>query len=80
MINKLGEYLYKRICRGQEEFHKTRPRNTYGLYVGSKDIQKYVWDYFNIGIDEDGLECADDLYETKINEPFDAYWDDSNTS
>jgi hypothetical protein len=35
-----------------------------------------VWDYFNIGIDEDGLECGDDLYETRINKPFDSYWDD----
>jgi hypothetical protein len=37
-----------------------------------------VWDYFNIGIDEDGFMCSDDLYETKINKPFDHYWDDGD--
>ncbi len=76
MINKLGEYLFKRICKDQELFTTTRPRNTYGLYINSKDLQSYVWDYFNIGIDEDGFMCSDDLYETKINKPFDHYWDD----
>jgi hypothetical protein len=47
------------------------------LYIQPKDLQRYVWEYFNIGIDEDGLECADDVYETKINNPFDNYWDES---
>ena len=77
MINKLGEYLFKRICRDQEELQRKRPRNNYGLYIQPKDLQRYVWEYFNIGIDEDGLECADDVYETKINNPFDNYWDES---
>ena len=76
MINKLGEYLYKRISKDQESFSRTRPRTHYGLYINSKDLQGYVWDYFNIGIDEDGLECGDDLYETRIDKPFDNYWDD----
>ena len=48
-----------------------------GCTYNPKDLQRYVWEYFNIGIDEDGLECADDLYETKINNPFDNYWDES---
>ena len=78
MVNKLGEYLYKRISKDQESLSTTRPRNTYGLYINSKDLQRYVWDYFNIGIDEDGLECGDDMYETKINIPFDNYWDDED--
>ena len=76
MINKLGEYLYKRISKDQESLSRTRPRTHYGLYINSKDLQGYVWDYFNIGIDEDGLECGDDLYETRIDKPFDNYWDD----
>ena len=78
MVNKLGEYLFKRICRDQDNFRKTRPRNTNGLYIQPKDLQRYVWEYFNIGIDEAGLECADDIWETKINDPFNNYWDDSD--
>jgi len=78
MVNKLGEYLFKRISKDQESLSTTRPRNTYGLYINSKDLQRYVWDYFNIGIDEDGLECGDDIYETKINQPFDNYWDEKD--
>ena len=78
MVNKLGEYLFKRISKDQESLSTTRPRDTYGLYINSKDLQRYVWDYFNIGIDEDGLECGDDMYETKINKPFDNYWDEKD--
>jgi len=78
LINKLGEYLYKRICRDQESLQRERSRYNYGLYIQPKDLQRYVWDYFNIGIDEDGLESEDDLYETKINIPFDNYWDDGD--
>jgi hypothetical protein len=78
MVNKLGEYLYKRISKDQESFSTTRPRTHYGLYINSKDLQRYVWDYFKIGIDEDGLECGDDIYETKINQPFDNYWDEKD--
>ena len=64
MINKLGEYLYKRISKDQESFSTTRPRTHYGLYINSKDLQRYVWDYFNIGLDE-------------TNEPVgEEYWDD----
>lgn len=72
MINKLGEYLFKRICRDQEALQRKRPRNNYGLFITSKDLQSYVWDYFNIGIDEDGL------MEAEINKPFDNYWDESD--
>ena len=78
MINKLGEYLYKRISKDQESFSTTRPRTHYGLYINSKDLQGYIWDYFNIGIDEDGLVCSDDLYETQIDKPFDNYWDEKD--
>ena len=76
MINKLGEYLYKRISKTKNRFppHPTH----YGLYINSKDLQRYVWDYFNIGIDEDGLMCSDDLYETQIDKPFDNYWDEKD--
>ena len=71
-FNLLGEYLFKRICRDQEALQRERPRNNYGLFINSKDLQKYVWDYYNIGIDEDGL------LEAEINKPFDNYWDESD--
>ena len=45
MINKLGEYLFKRICRDQEELQRERPKNNYGLYIQPKDLQRYVWEY-----------------------------------
>ena len=60
--NKLGHYIFKRLCKDQQLLHKTRPRNTYGLYVNSKDLQKYVWDYFNIGLDETGIKSFEEKY------------------
>ena len=33
MFNKLGHYLYKRICKDQKKLSKSRPMNMYGLYV-----------------------------------------------
>ena len=48
----------------QERYARSRPRNLQGLYIGKRDIQSYVWDYFNIGLDE-------------TNEPVgEEYWDD----
>ena len=52
MFNKLGHYLFKRICKDQELLKKTRPMNIQGLYVNQKDIQKYVNDYMDYGIDD----------------------------
>ena len=37
MHNKLGKYIFDRICKDQQDLRKTRPRNMYGLYVNSKD-------------------------------------------
>ena len=42
-----------------------------GLFVGPSDIQRYIDDYFNYGIDHTGNdECADDRIER--------YWDDAD--
>jgi hypothetical protein len=41
----------------------------YGLYINSKDIQNYVHEYTNYGIDWDGEECADDKIERYWDEP-----------
>ena len=50
MFNKLGHYLYKRICKDQKKLSKSRPMNMYGLYVSPKDIQRYVNEYTDYGI------------------------------
>ena len=49
MFNKLGHYLFKRICKDQDLLTRTRPMNMQGLYVNQKDIQKYINDYMNHG-------------------------------
>ena len=62
MINKLGKYLFERICNDQEKLSRKRPRNLYGLYINEKDLQQYVWDYFNIGLDETGIKSFEEQY------------------
>ena len=42
MINKLGDYLFQRICNDQERLSRKRPKNLWGLYINKKDIQQYV--------------------------------------
>tara|TARA_Y100000816_G_scaffold292033_1_gene285494 strand:- start:701 stop:856 length:156 start_codon:yes stop_codon:yes gene_type:complete len=45
--------------------------NIYGLYVNQKDIQRYVNDYMNYGIDytgDDNISVEDDI-ERYWNEP-----------
>ena len=73
-INLLGDYIFKRIQK-DNIFHENRmnhPREMMtGLYIGSSDIQRYIEDYFNYGIDHTGNdECADDRVER--------YWDDAD--
>ena len=70
MLNKLGYYIFKRICKDQEVLKKKNAMNMYGLYIRPKDIQQYIKDYTDYGIDYFGedKECADD----KI----DRYWDE----
>ena len=54
MVNKLGHYIFKRICKDQSVLKGKRPMNMYGLYIGPKDIQGYIRDYTNYGIDYTG--------------------------
>ena len=78
-LNKLGHYIYKRICKEQELFRKTKPRNYYGLYIQPKDIQRYIEDYLDFGIDYTGDDnlSEEDKWETMINEPMkERYWDE----
>ena len=73
-INLLGHYIWRRIQKdnSNHEFRMKRPQEWItGLFVGSSDIQRYIDDYFNYGIDHTGNdECADDRIER--------YWDDAD--
>ena len=71
MVNKLGHYIFKRMCKDQQLLRKTRPMNTYGLYVQPSDTQNYINEYLNYGFDYTGDDnmSADDKIET--------YWDEA---
>ena len=71
MFNKLGHYLVKRMSKDQTALRKTRPQNMVGLYINSKDIQQYINDYYNYGIDYMGDDnmSSEDFVESQINEP-----------
>ena len=43
--------------------------NMWGLYVNGNDIQRYIWQYTNYGMDWNGEESADDRWEN--------YWDEA---
>jgi len=81
IFNKLGHYIYKRICKEQELFRRTKPMNSQGLYIQPKDIQRYIYDYTNYGIDYTGDDnvTAEDKYESMINKPGEElYWDEAD--
>lgn len=58
--------------------------NTYGLYIRPSDIQRYISDYTNYGIDYTGEDnvTAEDKLEHYLNDFFeptiDKYWDDAD--
>ena len=51
------------VCKDQQLLRKSKPMNNYGLYVNGQDIQSYVNDYLNFGIDYMGEDnvAADDV-------------------
>ena len=70
-INLLGHYIWKRIQKdntGEKSINRPREYMT-GFHIGPSDIQRYINDYFEYGIDYTGddNECADDRIEW--------YWD-----
>ena len=85
-INLLGHYIWKRIQKDNSDTNniKSKPRESMtGLYIGPKDIQRYVNDYFNYGIDHMGDDnCADDYdpgvipFPNNPRERIDKYWDE----
>ena len=66
--NKLGYYLWKRINQDQERYRKTRPMNMWGLYINQTDLNEYIRDYFNYGMDWDDTS-KEELQESN-------YWDE----
>tara|TARA_B100000123_G_scaffold22774_1_gene15836 strand:- start:455 stop:721 length:267 start_codon:yes stop_codon:yes gene_type:complete len=82
MLNKLGHYIFKRICKDQERLRKKQSMNMYGMYVRPKDIQRYINDYLEYGYDYTGDDniAADDKVEHYLEEFFeptiDKYWDE----
>ena len=81
MLNKLGHYIYKRICKDQKKLRLERPQNMYGLFVQPKDIQRYINNYMDYCIDymgEDNMS-SEDFIEYQINEPgAERYWDEAD--
>jgi len=83
--NLLGHYIFKRICKDQELLRRSKPMNSYGLYVQPLDIQRYISDYQNYGIDytgQDNLSAEDKLeaFATGFHEgnwQIDPYWDEA---
>ena len=69
MYNKLGQYIFQRICKDQDDLRRKRPMNMWGLYVNGNDIQRYIWEYTNYGMDWNGEGSADDRWEN--------YWDEA---
>ena len=59
----------------QERYARSKPRNLQGLYIGKRDIQSYVWDYFNLGMDETRTSSREE--PLGLEEP---YWDDRDES
>ena len=82
MLNKLGHYIFKRICKDQHRLRKKQAMNMYGMYVRPKDIQRYINDYLEYGYDYMGDDniAADDKVEHYLEEFFeptiDKYWDE----
>lgn len=72
MLNKLGHYIFKRICKDQGLLRKKQAMNMYGLYIRPGDIQRYISDYTDYGIDYTGDDniSSEDMIEK--------YWDDAD--
>ena len=68
--NKLGYYLWKRINQDQEKLARTRPMNLYGLYINQSDLNEYIKDYFNYGVDWDDTS-KEELWEKR-------YWNEKD--
>ena len=68
--NKLGYYLWKRINQDQEKLARTRPMNLYGLYINQSDLNEYIRDYYNYGMDWDDTSKEELAWKN--------YWDEKD--
>ena len=69
-LNLLGSYIWKRIQKDNPLKSKTHAREYLtGLYINEADIQRYINDYIDYGIDYTGDDniSAEDKIER--------YWD-----
>jgi hypothetical protein len=72
-LNLLGDYIWKRIQKENQMRKGTHPQEYLtGLFITAKDIQRYIYDYINYGIDYTGEDnvSTEDTYD-KIKR----YWD-----
>ena len=70
MYNKLGQYIFQRICKDQDDLRRKRPMNMWGLYINQSDLNEYIRDYFNYGFDWDDTS-KEELWERR-------YWDEKD--
>ena len=78
-LNLLGDYIYRRIQKDNTDFRFThnRPKESMtGLYIGARDIQRYIKDYIYYGIDHMGDDTCADAQIDQIER----YWDDQEGS
>ena len=64
--NKLGDYIFRRMQKENRMRRNTHAREFMtGLYLTSSDIQRYVDDYYEYGIDYTGDDnmSEEDMWE-----------------
>jgi hypothetical protein len=80
--NKLGHYIWRRIQKDNSnpDNRKKRAQDMMsGLFIGPKDIQRYVNDYFNYGIDHMGdYDPGVIPFPNNPSERIDKYWDEAD--
>jgi|TARA_Y100000996_G_C22485443_1_gene628011 hypothetical protein len=72
-LNLLGSYIWKRIQKENPMRSRTHPREYLtGLFINAKDIQRYIYDYVNYGIDYTG---DDNISSEDTFDEIERYWD-----
>tara|TARA_R100000008_G_C3529615_1_gene138525 strand:+ start:75 stop:362 length:288 start_codon:yes stop_codon:yes gene_type:complete len=85
-LNLLGSYIWKRMQKDNPLRRRTHPQEYItGLFINADDIQRYINDYINYGIDytgDDNISAEDkiDKVSTKIDkisaeDKIERYWD-----
>jgi len=72
-LNLLGDYIWMRIQKENQIRKRTHPREYLtGLFINAKDIQRYIYDYINYGIDYTG---DDNISTEDAFDEIERYWD-----